>query len=135
MANTDSTTSTPKVGDIMVLLQCDEYLRRAGYAPLQVVQVLAPWDESFLVQKVGVYPGYSVPVPASWLGPFDEPSSSPATPQKIDVGSVVVLKSGGPNMTVVGIQENRVSTLWFDGGNDHEGIFPMFALVLSEANL
>jgi len=46
------------------------------------------------------------------------------------VGDLVVLKSGGPVMTVYGISPNgnNVNCNWFVGGKLHAGNFPMTIL-------
>lgn len=49
----------------------------------------------------------------------------------IQVGSVVQLKSGGPNMTVCDLPaegSTQVTTIWFSGSVQHHGLFPMNAL-------
>lgn len=44
------------------------------------------------------------------------------------VGDVVQLKSGGPIMTVAGIDGNDVNCVWFDGPKQNGGQFPAAAL-------
>ena len=34
--------------------------------------------------------------------------------EKLKVGDVVVLKSGGPNMTVYSVKENDICCVWFN---------------------
>lgn len=56
------------------------------------------------------------------------------------VGDVVVLKSGGPNMTITyaGGSEGKVDCSWFnkDGGNFtvHSHVFRIDALILAKAS-
>jgi uncharacterized protein YodC (DUF2158 family) len=45
-----------------------------------------------------------------------------------NVGDVVVLKSGGPKMTVDKISGNEVQCVWFEGANQKYGAFPPNAL-------
>jgi uncharacterized protein YodC (DUF2158 family) len=40
------------------------------------------------------------------------------------VGDIVVLKSGGPKMTVTGIIGKELLTQWFSGSNFQNGHFP-----------
>ena len=42
--------------------------------------------------------------------------------EELSVGDVVVLKSGGPEMTVTAISErDTVQCVYFPNGNDHQG--------------
>lgn len=44
-------------------------------------------------------------------------------------GDVVVLKSGGPNMTVIEVTDDQhVITTWFEGDNARQGGFPCAAV-------
>jgi uncharacterized protein YodC (DUF2158 family) len=47
------------------------------------------------------------------------------------IGDVVVLKSGGPRMTIGRVDEEHVRTLWFVDGVSHRGIWPMACVVLA----
>lgn len=53
---------------------------------------------------------------------------------KFEVGDVVMLKSGGPSMTITNIRQNDQTTVvpyhcvWFVGGEVKEGNFPGAAL-------
>ena len=44
-------------------------------------------------------------------------------------GEVVMLKSGGPQMTVVNVREGDVHVIWFNGADLRQEAFPSFALV------
>ncbi len=48
---------------------------------------------------------------------------------KFKVGDVVVLKSGGPRMTVTEDKDDKVWTTWFAGSKNERGLFPVNALV------
>ena len=49
---------------------------------------------------------------------------------KIEVGSVVFLKSGGPYMTVSKLSRKGYTCNWFDGPDLYEGIFNIGTLKL-----
>jgi uncharacterized protein YodC (DUF2158 family) len=40
----------------------------------------------------------------------------------IEDGAVVTLKSGGPKMTVVKVNENAISCMWFTGETKYEAL-------------
>ena len=48
---------------------------------------------------------------------------------KIMVGDVVTLKSGGPRMTVVSIDDERCACIWFSGEELRKETFPRNALI------
>lgn len=52
-------------------------------------------------------------------------------PDKFNVGDIVLLKSGGPKMTVIhdDIGTDMVETTWFAGSKCETGVFPIMALV------
>jgi uncharacterized protein YodC (DUF2158 family) len=50
----------------------------------------------------------------------------------IKVGDIVQLKSGGPNMTVTGFNEEYAVCAWFDGNDNKNGAFPVNALQRSD---
>lgn len=51
---------------------------------------------------------------------------------KYKIGDIVMLKSGGPSMTVDGIREHdgRIYCHWFAGNKLHEGVFSPDAIDL-----
>jgi len=55
---------------------------------------------------------------------------------QFEIGDIVKLKSGGPEMTVTKL-DNQVSTdvgvMWFDGKTLHKGWMPEDAIVFAEA--
>ena len=66
---------------------------------------------------------------------FDEQDYAEDEPEdyELEVGDVVMLASGGPYMTVVGLDDNDVSCTWFND-EDHvgDGTFPIQSLVVFE---
>jgi uncharacterized protein YodC (DUF2158 family) len=48
--------------------------------------------------------------------------------EKLKVGDVVQLKSGGPKMTVTNVLEKVVHTSWFAGSKNEKAIFPFDAV-------
>jgi len=58
------------------------------------------------------------------------------TKESAQIGSVVTLKSGGPQMTVIGMGDDTVSCTWFDKSEKSVGKdFPYAALVLGTVGL
>ena len=51
----------------------------------------------------------------------------------IQAGDVVQLKSGGPYMTVAGIEEGEAYCEWFEGKKNAGAKFPLTSLVKSTA--
>ena len=52
--------------------------------------------------------------------------------EKFKVGDVVLLKSGGPKMTVTAVLEKVVHTAWFAGSKKETGPFPFDAIVIHQ---
>jgi uncharacterized protein YodC (DUF2158 family) len=50
------------------------------------------------------------------------------TKAAFEVGDIVVLKSGGPDMTVASVGPEAVVCVWFDGKRQRDGLFA-FALL------
>jgi len=49
--------------------------------------------------------------------------------QALKIGDVVQLNSGGPKMTVAGLQSDTVRCVWFSpDGKPENGVFPLDAL-------
>ena len=48
------------------------------------------------------------------------------------IGDIVLLKSGGPKMTVTAILQKVVHTAWFAGSKKEQGAFPFEAIVMSK---
>lgn len=48
--------------------------------------------------------------------------------EDLNVGDVVLLKSGGPKMTIVSIDEQVAETIWFDGPRQMGGKFNVLLL-------
>lgn len=59
--------------------------------------------------------------------------------EKLQIGDVVELKSGGPDMTVTQVSDGEmVNTTWFSGtknDKNERGIFPAEALKLAEPGI
>ena len=47
---------------------------------------------------------------------------------KFKIGDIVLLKSGGPKMTVTAVLEKVVHTAWFAGSKKETGAFPFEAV-------
>jgi uncharacterized protein YodC (DUF2158 family) len=56
-------------------------------------------------------------------------SSAPFKP-----GDTVRLKSGGPAMTVVAVEGERITCDWFEGSQKYEATFPAAALDLDNSS-
>jgi uncharacterized protein YodC (DUF2158 family) len=47
----------------------------------------------------------------------------------LEPGAIVMLKSGGPKMTVTKVNKDTVNCVWFDSdGRQHTGEFPIDAI-------
>lgn len=49
---------------------------------------------------------------------------------KVEVGSVVVLKSGSPQMTVSDIDDDQATCIWYNDDKMVERTFPLAVLVV-----
>ncbi|MEZ7809957.1 YodC family protein [Alcaligenes phenolicus] len=48
-----------------------------------------------------------------------------------EMGDIVILKSGGPKMTVTEVfKDSSVRTVWFAGSRKEDGVFPSEALLI-----
>lgn len=52
--------------------------------------------------------------------------------ENLAVGDVVVLKSGGPKMTITAVEEQTAKTVWFNGSSQMDGKFSLQLLTRSE---
>lgn len=52
------------------------------------------------------------------------------TEKQIVPGEVVMLRSGGPQMTVVSIDDGQAECTWFDGSQQMFGGFPLHLLLI-----
>lgn len=50
------------------------------------------------------------------------------TAEKFKIGDIIVLKSGGPKMTVTMVSEKVLNTAWFAGSKKEGGTFPLDAV-------
>ncbi len=51
------------------------------------------------------------------------------------VGDVVILKSGGPDMTISTVSDDGVHCIWFKDDNQINGFFPADAVEISNTEI
>lgn len=51
---------------------------------------------------------------------------------ELKIGDVVVLKSGGPLMTIINIENNKAICSWFDKNKPNQSIFILTSIVKDE---